>query len=182
MNTPATEKTTDRSDLIWEPRPDRDVVIDDIQWGCVIRGGDGGYTTVDSVEYDSYYSEFGMRIPDNEDETVTVVADDDIMAASVDMRGRSAVELLRFVGKRPSDNRDWHFRINNLFLWGVITTMDDWDAAVAKAQTTKTGQTALNRLHRPVDEVRQAVENGLKRHQAKNAALGIDRRVYRVNW
>lgn len=170
------------SDLVWEPRPDREVPVDKLDWGCVIRGEDGGYTTVDSTEDDSYFSEFGWMKADDEHATVAVVADDDIMSSSLDMRGRSTTEMLRFVGKRAYSVDNWHFRINQLFLWEIVTTMSDWDDAVTRASTTKTGQTVLRRFHRPLDEVRQAVENGLKRQVAKNAALGADRRLYRVNW
>lgn len=182
MNTTGNTDTP-QNDLVWSPRPDRQVAVDDLEWGCVIRGEDGGHTTVDEADDDNcYFSEFGTRRLEGSDQLVTVVADDDIMVSSLDMRGRPEVELLRLVGEKPFSNHRWHFYINQLFLWEVITTMSDWDALVAKAQTTKTGRMTLARFHRPLSEARQAVESGLERHTSKNADLGVDRRVYRVNW
>ncbi|GAA0430237.1 hypothetical protein [Leifsonia naganoensis] len=176
MNTTPSATETD-FELIWNPRRARQVLPRDLEPGDVILGHDGGHATIDEPEEDGYISEFGIRMQDDPDEPVTVVADDDILRT--DMRGKSAIEVLEYADCRYGDTDDWHFHLNQLFLYNVVTSTQDWHDITTRALSSQRDSMVLHELKHPLSALEAAIENGLARHQKKNADLGINRTLYR---
>jgi hypothetical protein len=162
------------ADLVWNPRPQRQVLPEDLEPGDVIIGHDGGHATVDEADEEGYLSEFGLRRWGG---LVDVVADDDIMGT--DPRKRTAEDIIDGLYGVDGNLEHRHFRLNQLFLWGVVVRIEDWDHIIQAAQATDAGRDAIASLDQSPDRLRVAVGNGLSRHNAKNERLGLDRVLYR---
>lgn len=161
-------------EFIWRPRPTRRVPATRVQIGDVILGPYGGHATVLAVEGDGYITEHGPQI--NAD-PVLVAGDDDILGP--DIRDLTDDELILMLAD-PDGNLDyWHYRVNQLLLWGVVSRVDDWDRIVGAATRSEDGADALGLLPHSLDFVRQAVEHALERHHRRNAQLGVGHRLYR---